>query len=92
MYIVLYSARQGKTFEAVSIVQGLCASGYAATDVIQTLFKVVRGMDMPEAEKLEYIREIGFTHMRISEGLNTSLQISGCVARLATQSQRKISV
>ena len=37
---------------------------------------------MPEAEKLEFIKEIGFTHMRISEGLNTYLQLAGLLARL----------
>ena len=40
-------------------------------------------MDIPETIKLEFIREIGFTHMRIAEGLNTKLQLLGCVARLA---------
>ena len=33
-------ARQGLTKQAVDVVVGLCNSGYAATDVIQTLFKV----------------------------------------------------
>jgi replication factor C subunit 2/4 len=28
------------------------------------------------------IQEIGFTHMRILEGVQTLLQLSGCVARL----------
>lgn len=39
--------------------------------------------DMNEVQKLEFIREIGFTHMRIAEGLNTQLQLMGCVARLS---------
>jgi replication factor C subunit 2/4 len=38
---------------------------------------------MPEPEKLEFLREIGFSHMRISEGLNTQLQLLGCIARLS---------
>jgi replication factor C subunit 2/4 len=39
-------------------------------------------MDLNEPLKLEFIREIGFSHMRISEGLDTELQLLGCVARL----------
>ena len=39
-YIHIHSVRQGRTKEAVTIVRALCTSGYAATDVIQTLFKV----------------------------------------------------
>ena len=33
-------AREGKTHEAVDIVMKLWQSGYAATDIIQTLFRV----------------------------------------------------
>jgi len=67
----------------MDIMMSLFSTGYAATDVIQTLFKVTRGHStMPEAEKLEFLREIGFTHMRIAEGLNTQLQLLGCIARL----------
>lgn len=42
---------------------------------------------LPEPLKLEYIKEIGFAHMRISDGLNTYLQLAGLVARL---SKRKL--
>lgn len=45
--------------------------------------QVTKSYDMPEPQKLEYIREIGFTHLRISEGLNTQLQLLGCIARMA---------
>lgn len=37
---------------------------------------------MPEPLRLELLREIGLSHMRIAEGLNTRLQLMGCVARL----------
>jgi replication factor C subunit 2/4 len=44
---------------------------------------------MPEPEKLEFIREIGFTHMRIAEGLNTQLQLLGCISRLSNLNSTK---
>jgi replication factor C subunit 2/4 len=47
---------------------------------------------MNEVDKLDYIREIGFTHMRVSEGLNSPLQIVGCVARLSAISQKHQNV
>ena len=83
--------------DAQDVIMSMWGSGYAATDIIQTLFKVpsniiyslifslqkvTKAYDMPEPLKLEFIREIGFTHMRIAEGLNTQLQLLGCVARL----------
>jgi replication factor C subunit 2/4 len=80
---VIDRVREGRSKDALDIVANLWGSGYAATDIIQTLFKVCKAYDMPEPQKLEFIREIGFTHMRIAEGLNTQLQLLGCVARLS---------
>jgi replication factor C subunit 2/4 len=81
--VVIERAIEGKTIEALDAVMALWGSGYAATDIIQTLFKVTKGIDIPEELKLNMIREIGFTHMRIAEGLNTQLQLAGCVSRLS---------
>jgi replication factor C subunit 2/4 len=81
--VVIERDIEGKTIEALDAVMALWGSGYAATDIIQTLFKVTKGIDIPEELKLNMIREIGFTHMRIAEGLNTQLQLAGCVSRLS---------
>lgn len=79
---VIERAQAGRTKECQDIIMELWSSGYAATDIIQTLFRVTRSADMPEPQKLEFIREIGFSHMRIAEGLNSQLQLLGCVSRL----------
>lgn len=76
-------ALEGKTKECVDVVSDLWSKGYAATDIIQTLFRVTRSMEIAEQKKLDFIREIGFTHMRIAEGLNSKLQLLGCMARLS---------
>lgn len=73
----------GQIKEGIDIIMSLCKQGYSPTDIIQSLFRVTRTADLPEPLKLEYMREIGFTHMRISEGLNTQLQLIGCISRLA---------
>ena len=39
---------------------------------------------MEEYLKLECIKEIGFTHMRIVNGLGTFVQLSGLLARICT--------
>ncbi|KAJ3054789.1 replication factor C subunit 4 [Rhizophlyctis rosea] len=41
---------------AVGKLAGLWTQGFASVDVVSTLFKVVKGYDMPEYVKLEYIR------------------------------------
>lgn len=72
----------GQTKPAVERIQALWETGYSSSDIIGTLFKVTKAHEMPEALKLEFLREIGFCHMRISEGVNSLLQLLGLVARL----------
>jgi replication factor C subunit 2/4 len=74
--------------DAMDIIHNLSGSGYAPSDIIQTLFKVTRAYPMSEPEKLEYLREIGFVHMRMVDGLNTPLQLVGCIGRLYAVQQR----
>mmetsp|Transcript_14591 Transcript_14591/g.44103 ORF Transcript_14591/g.44103 Transcript_14591/m.44103 type:complete len:348 (-) Transcript_14591:1140-2183(-) len=63
-------------------------SGYSSTDIIQTLFRVVRSTEMAEYLKLEYIKEVGLCHMRISDGITSRLQLSGLLARCCQLSNR----
>lgn len=72
----------GDTAKAVKEVQALWNTGYSCSDIIGTLFKVAKTFDMPEALKLEYLREIGFAHMRIADGCASLLQLLGLAARL----------
>ncbi|KAL3157939.1 Subunit of heteropentameric Replication factor C (RF-C) [Trebouxia sp. C0010 RCD-2024] len=67
---------------AYGIMKHLCDLGYSATDIITTLFRVVRNYKMQEFLKLEFIKEVGFCHMRISDGVNSRLQLSGLLAKL----------
>ena len=55
--------------------------GYAAIDIITTLFRVCKNADIADRKKLVFIKEIGFTHMRISDGVDSLLQINGLLSR-----------
>ena len=76
-----------QTKPAVDRIQALWETGYSSSDIIGTLFKVTKAHDMPEALKLEFLREIGFCHMRISGGSNSLLQLLGLVARLCQKAE-----
>jgi replication factor C subunit 2/4 len=76
--------QQGNAKGAVDQMTELYRTGYSASDIIGTIFKVVKmHLELPEGLKLEYMREIGFTHMRIVNGINSLLQLLGLVSRLA---------
>lgn len=75
---------RGQVDDAFAGVKLLHEKGYSAMDIIGTLFRVVKSFDekkLPEALKLEFIREIGFCHMRVGDGVNSLLQLAGASRR-----------
>ncbi|GAA5823541.1 hypothetical protein JCM11251_000672 [Rhodosporidiobolus azoricus] len=80
---------KGNVEAAMGRLEELWGQGYAAVDIVATLFRVTKGMDsMAEYTKLEFIREIGFAHMRILEGVATVVQLGGLIARLCRLSMK----
>ena len=74
---------EGKVDSALETLEELWGLGYSSHDIISTMFKVTKTVPgLSEHSRLEFIREIGFCHMRILEGVQTLLQLSGCVAKL----------
>ncbi len=70
---------------AVTKITFLTDQGYSANDVIQTIFRVARRMDLgPEKRKLDILRQVGLVHMRMADGIATPLQILGLAARLCS--------
>ncbi|KAL4223628.1 Subunit of heteropentameric Replication factor C (RF-C) [Mactra antiquata] len=76
----------GNIDEAYKIMAHLWKLGYSPEDIIGIIFRVCKNHDMPEYLKLEFIKEIGYTHMRIAEGIHSLLQMSGMLARLCKKS------
>lgn len=57
--------------------------GYSAEDIIINIFKCVKYNDsMSERQKLDFVKRIGETHLRISNGLNSLLQLSALISKL----------
>mgnify|MGYP006079516553 CR=1 FL=1 len=75
---------------AVESLNKLWASGFAATDMIQTLFRVAKNSaELEERLKLDVIKEIGMTHLRFSDGSTTLLQLQGLCGRLCNLCRRQ---
>ncbi|KAL2349637.1 P-loop containing nucleoside triphosphate hydrolase protein, partial [Cryomyces antarcticus] len=80
---MIKACHECKVDAALDALKELWDLGYSCHDIISTMFKVTKSIpSLSEHAKLEFIKEIGFTHMRILEGVQTFLQLSGCVARL----------
>ena len=80
---MIQACHEQRIDDALTALKELWDLGYSCHDIISTMFRVTKTVDtLSEHAKLEFIKEIGFTHMRILEGVQTLLQLSGCVAKL----------
>lgn len=79
----------GDIHSAYKIMKKLWRLGYAAEDIIGNMFRVCKRLTMDEKMKLLFIREIGETHMKIIDGMNSLLQMSSLLARLCEDSYAK---
>ncbi|XP_033628150.1 replication factor C subunit 2-like [Asterias rubens] len=73
---------EGNIDKAYEVMEHMWSMGYAPEDIISNMFRVCKTFDMAEYLKLEFIKEIGFTHMKIAEGVGSLLQLSGLLARM----------
>lgn len=80
---ILKSCSEGDVDKAVELTETLYDLGYSALDIITTIFRVTRNFtELDEQLRLDYLKEIGFTHMRILDGHQSILQLSGMIAKL----------
>ncbi|KAJ3069605.1 replication factor C subunit 4 [Rhizoclosmatium hyalinum] len=85
---VIDACMKGDVDAAVSRLEKFWVEGYSGIDIVGTLFRVVKFHAMPEYMKLEFIREIGTTHMRMIEGVQSVIQVSALAARLCSLSMK----
>lgn len=82
---VISACLRGNVDKSMDGMVELYGHGYSAADIVGTLFKVVKGYegpDMSEYIKLEYIKMIGLTHMKVLEGVQSLVQLGGLIAKL----------
>ena len=80
---MLKACWETKVEQAIEGLLELWDLGYSCHDIISTMFRVTKTMPgLTEHARLDFIREIGFCHMRILEGVQTLVQLNGVVAKL----------
>ncbi|RHZ82699.1 hypothetical protein Glove_104g35 [Diversispora epigaea] len=80
---IILNCSNFKVDDAMSGLSDLWKKGYSAIDIVTTFFRVIRINDeISENIRMDFIKEIGCTHMKILNGVSTFLQLSGLVARL----------
>jgi replication factor C subunit 2/4 len=73
---------------AFAPIHDIFKQGYSSHDIIATLSRVTKTYDAPEHVKMEWLKEIGLAHMRISSGVGGLLQLNALVCKLVQVAQR----
>ncbi|XP_031850483.1 replication factor C subunit RfC4 [Nomia melanderi] len=72
----------GNISKAYSVMEHLWKMGYSAEDLISNIFRVCKNLSIEETLKLDFVKEIGITHLGIVDGINSLLQMNSLLARL----------
>lgn len=70
---------------ALSYLNDLRNKGYSSSDISLSMINTLKDMDnsiFSEQVKIKYITEVSKSSLIISKGINTPLQLSGCIASL----------
>lgn len=74
---------EGNIDEALELLDSLWDKGYSAIDIVTLTFRVAKTLPgISELKRLDMIKEIGFVHMRVLEGVSSYLQLCGLFAKL----------
>ncbi|XP_067633814.1 replication factor C subunit 2 isoform X1 [Eurosta solidaginis] len=79
---MLQHCAQNDIHKSYKILTKLWRLGYASEDIIGNIFRVCKRLSIDENTKLNFIKEIGVTHMKVVDGLNSLLQLTSLLARL----------
>lgn len=86
---VIKACLESDIVTASSAMNRICNSGYGTFDIITTLFKVTRDYEpMHDFIKLDFLKEIGLTHVNLGTGKSGSILLIGLLAKLCKLTMR----
>ena len=68
--------------KAIDVIHGLKAEGYCGTDILLAMINVLKEVAIDEDMRLKYIHIISEFYTKVSDGLDTNLQLYSCVSKM----------
>ena len=71
--------------EALALIMELIGKGYSESDISTSMMDILKSITYDELEediKIKFLVEIGKARIIIGKGINTPLQLTGCIAKL----------
>lgn len=67
---------------AIKLVNELKNNGYCSNDILLTMIGVIRDVSINEEVRLQYIKIMSESYILVCDGVDSNLQLYGCLARL----------
>lgn len=71
-----------KLMEAIDIIHTLKKQGYCNSDIILNILNMVQQVKIDDDVRMKYIEHISRSYINISDGLDSNLQLYGCLSNL----------
>lgn len=84
IYNIFYNCLRGQLQDAINSFGQLKQKGYCNSDIMQTIMKMLKVIDIEEDIRIEYNKIISNTYVRMTDGNDTNLQMYACLARLCS--------
>lgn len=88
---ILESALEQNITKSNEMLCSLWNKGYSALDIVQTFFRVGRSYEMDEHLRLEVMKIIGRTHVKVMEGCASLIQLTALTSFLSELSESAAS-
>jgi len=80
---ILENCVKKKFVVSMLAVKSMNKEGHSSQDITNTFFKVCKNrLDVEESTRMKFLKEIAFTHSRVTNGLISSIQLVGMCSRL----------
>jgi replication factor C subunit 2/4 len=79
---MIHNCLDGNFNETHQILNMLIEDGYASLDIVQTLFTIVKDLDIEYQKKLHFLSCIGETQMHLINGGDSYLQLLALISRM----------
>lgn len=68
--------------KATDVLHGLKSEGYCGTDILLAMINVLKEVSIDEDMRIKYIDVISEYYTKVSDGLDTNLQLYGCISKM----------
>jgi replication factor C subunit 2/4 len=69
-------------YKSIEVIHELKAEGYCGTDILLAIINILKEVNIDEEMRIKYINIISGYYTKVSDGLDTNLQLYGCISKM----------